>query len=210
MRKNSRFVFTAAGLCQKGFTMIEMMVVLSIIGCFTLFGIQGMLEMAPGARINRAVREAASLLEWTRWQAVRQGVVFRVAFDSSEESIIVYRVGLSDEGEEVEREVKRLDLRKKYRGVLLGSAIDIKRTSGCDTVNASGVHFTGQAVNFHPTGTADRNGSLYFIPEKDLVDRREDRMRAVSVLLTTARVALWKFDPFLESECNDYGAWVSF
>jgi len=195
---------------RKGFTIIEMVVVCSIIGCLTLVSIHGMQEMIPGVRVNRAVREITALLEWTRWQAVRKGSVFKVAFDSAAERVTIYREEINDDGEVDEVEVKRFDLNAKYHGIVFGSADGVKRTSGCRIVDPSGIHFIGQAVKFHPTGTADRCGSLYLIPARDLATQREDRMRAISVLLATARVALWKFNPLMESECNDDGVWLSF
>ncbi len=117
-----------------------------------------------------------------------------------------HSVSENAEGEEELITARRLDLRKDHPGVVFGTADGVVRTSGCKPVDPSGVHLKDHTIRFLPSGTSDRCGSLYLIPERDLPDV-PDRMRAVSILLTTGRLQTWMYNPFQKSECSDDGGW---
>jgi Tfp pilus assembly protein FimT len=189
-----------------GFSLVELLVCCSLIGLLTLICVQGLQGFLPAARVNRALREVIALLEWSRWRAVRLGSVFRVVVSAEDAAVTVFRVTQNDEGEEELVPARRLDLRKDHPGVVFGTADGVVRTSGCKPVDPSGVHLKDHAIRFLPSGTSDRCGSLYLIPERDLPDH-PDRMRAVSILLTTGRLQTWTYNPFQKSECPDDGGW---
>ena len=189
-----------------GFSLVELMVCCTLIGLLTLVCVHGLQGFLPAARVNRALREVAALLEWSRWRAVRLGSVLRVEVSAEDARVTVFRVTENDEGEEELVPARRLDLRKDHPGVVFGTADGVVRTSGCKPVDPSGVHLKDHAIRFLPSGTSDRCGSLYLIPERDLPDR-PDRMRAVSILLTTGRLQTWTYNLFQKSECPDDGGW---
>lgn len=189
-----------------GLSLVELLVCLTLIGLLTLVSVQGLQGYLPALRVNRALREVVALLEWSRWGAVRLGSAFRVVVCAEEATVTVFRVTKNDEGDEDLIPARRLDLRKDHPGVVFGTADGVVRTSGCKPVDPSGVHLKDHALRFLPSGTSDRCGSLYLIPERDLPDRA-DRMHAVSILLTTGRLQTWRYDPFQKSECPDDGGW---
>ncbi len=76
-------------------------------------------------------------------------------------------------------------------------------------VSSGGLHIPNDRLTFLPTGSTDMSGSLYLVPQKDLPDRK-DRMRAVSILLSTGRVQLYDFNCDLESPCSGEGDWEPF
>jgi len=189
-----------------GFSLVELVVCCALIGLLAMVCVQGLQGVLPAARVNRALREVVALLEWSRWRAVRLGSTFRVVVSAEDATVTVFRVTENDEGEKELVPARRLDLRKDHPGVVFGTAEGVVRTSGCKHVDPSGVHLKNHAIRFLPSGTSDRCGSLYLIPERDLPDR-PDRMRAVSILLTTGRLQTWTYNLFQKSECPDDGAW---
>ncbi len=192
---------------RDAFTMTELAVWFAIVATLSVIGARTFQGMALEVRVKRAVREAAALLEWTRWETIRSGTVHRVEFDSREETLTVLSESREDSGKESGEVMRRMDLRDRFPGVVIGSAEKTCRTSGPRQVDADGVHLVGDTLRFHPSGTVDRAGSIYFMPEADLPDQR-DRMYALSVLLAAGRVQLWRFDPWQESRCSGEGGWV--
>ena len=151
-----------------GFSLVELLVCCTLIGLLTLVCVHSLQGFLPAARVNRALREVAALLEWSRWRAVRLGSVFHVVVSAEDAAVTVFRVTENDEGEEELVQARRLDLRKDHPGVVFGTADGVVRTSGCKPVDPSGVHLKDHAIRFLPSGTSDRCGSLYLIPERDL------------------------------------------
>jgi prepilin-type N-terminal cleavage/methylation domain-containing protein len=189
-----------------GFSLPELLVCCALIALLALVSFRGLQGMLPAARVNRALHEVVALLEWARWSAVRQGTVFRVLVHGEERRLTVLEETEDEEGGEQLLSVRELDLGREHPAVAFGTADDVKRTSGCEPVASSGIHLQDRMVRFLPSGTPDRSGSLYLIPEQDIPDRK-DRMRAISILLSTGRLQTWTFNPFEMSECPDDGAW---
>ena len=190
-----------------GYSLLELVVCCALIGLTALLGMNAFHEMIPGARANRAARAVAGLLEWARWSAVEQGRVFRVELDPSGNRLRVYKEAENRAEDKGPTVVKDLDIAESFRGVVMGAVDKTRRTSSCRYVKASGIHFRDNTVRFLPTGNPDRCGALYLIPEKDLTGRT-DRMFAISVILATGRLQLWRYDPYAESVCgNQGGAW---
>ncbi len=205
-RFGQAFIDTVKGK-PAGFSVVELLLCLAVLSVLSLVGFHTLRGMVPSARVNRAAREVASLLERTRWMAVEQGTVFKVAMDSDRERLTVYRQTSMNGGMEEPEPVHTLDLRERHPGIVLGAAASTFRTSGCKYVSASGIHLWNHSVRFLPTGTTDRCGSLYLLPERDLPDHQE-HMAALSVLLGTGRIQLWRYDPHDVSGCAHAGAWV--
>ena len=189
-----------------GFSLVELLVCCTLIGLLTLVCVQGLQGLLPATRVQCALGEVVALLEWARWSAVRRGCVFRVIVNAEEGRLTVFRETQNEAGNEELVVARRLDLRKEHPGISLGTGDGVVRTNGCKEVDPSGVHLKDGTVRFLPSGTPDRCGSLYLIPEKDIPDR-VDRMRAVSILLATGRLQTWVYNPLAKSECPDDGAW---
>lgn len=189
-----------------GFSLVELAVSCMLVGLFAVVSVKSVQGFLPAARVSRAVREVAALLDWARWSAVRQGRVFTVTVRPGEGLVRVFRQARDDAGAMTTVEVKRLDLAESHPGVVFGTADGVLRTSGCQSVDPSGVHLQNGTLRFLPSGTTDRCGSLYLIPEQDVPDRA-DRMRALSILLATGRLQTWAYNPLAPSECTDDGAW---
>jgi type II secretory pathway pseudopilin PulG len=198
--------FPASISAAAGFSLVELAVGCTLLGLLALVCVQSLQGILPAVRVDAAIREVATMLEWSRWSAVRDGRAFRVVIDSEEPVLTVFREPGDLAAEEPLVAVRRLDLRESHSSVVFGTADGVHRTSGCEFVNPSGIHLQDHTLRFLPSGTTDRCGSLYLIPEQDVPNRR-DRMRALSVLLTTGRLQTWTYDPLAESECAEDGTW---
>jgi hypothetical protein len=195
------------GACGgNAFSLLEIVVWLAMAGLCSLIGARMFQGMAAEFRAKRAVREVGTLLEWARWEAVRRGEVLRVAFDAEKKRVTVLN---ETEGGKLDESVvvRRVDLQEKHPGVLFGTAREIRRTSGCKPVDPSGIHLRDRVLRFLPTGIVDRSGSIYLIPQVDWPDV-PDRMFALSILLATGRVQLWRYDLWMETDCDGEGGWV--
>jgi len=190
------------------FALVELAVWLGILASLSWIGARMFQGMSVEFRVRRAAREVAALLEWARWEAVMRGEALTVAFDPGEGEISVAPEGEAPGGEgEPAAPLRRLALHARHPGVVFGAARGVARTSGCDEVEPEGVHLRDRLVRFLPTGSADRSGSLYWVPSEDLPDHG-GRMMALSILLATGRIQLWRFDTWAESECSEQGGWV--
>jgi len=189
-----------------GVSLLELMIVLAVIGLLSLPGIHRFQNWVPAARTERAAREVAALLEWCRWQAIAHGCVYRVVVNSDEEQLAVFAEPESITGDDTWVRVRGIDLRERFPGVVLGAAPGTYRTSGCSVVDPSGVHLRDGRVNFLPHGVSDRSGSVYLLPETDLPGR-QDRTVAVTLLLSTGRMQMWRYDPLRNASCPTAGGW---
>jgi len=66
---------------QLGFTLIEMMIVIAILGIFAGIAMPNFLSYLPKHRLNGAARQGMGDLMWARMQAVSQNNEFKVFFD---------------------------------------------------------------------------------------------------------------------------------
>jgi len=189
-----------------GFSLVELAICCALLGLLALVCVQSLQGILPAARVHRAIREVIGLLEWARWSAVRHGCVFKVTVDTGEGILRVFKVRVDEEGKQQLVLVREMDLGEDHPGVVFGTADGVVRTSGCKSVDVSGIHLKDHALRFLPSGTVDRCGSLYLIPEQDIPDRR-DRMRAVSILLSTGRLQPWAYNPIGKSDCEGDGVW---
>lgn len=116
---------------RKGFSLIEVTISLSILGFLIYITATSFLNLAPKYRLQRAVWEINSCLNFARYKALFEGIKVRIEFDPSRYSIETY-----------DEDKKKWNLDKKQ--ILEGVFIQANN-SPC----------------FHPGGTVSNLASIY-------------------------------------------------
>ncbi len=193
---------------SKAVSLSELLVGIAVLGLAASFSSLSLIDVLPKIRVEQAIRAVGALLEWCRIKAVMEGSSYVVVFSPATQRIEVFRDQDMDGPEDHER-VRTLDLAREYSGTVFGAVPGTYRTGSCLTVDPSGMHIPYQRVAFLSSGTTDRCGSLYLMPQKDY-PHRKDRMRALSIILATGRVQLWRFNPYKADVCGGHGGWEPF
>ncbi len=197
-----KFGVGVENLRGRGFTTTELMVVVAIMGLITVVSVPTYRSMLPAVRVNAAARELATQMQWTRMRAVAKRANYQVQFDTTNHTVTICTdqnangsITCTAGDPDV---VKTVAIKDKYQQtVVFGYASGAKDTQGDNITSA--VTFATNNMTFKPFGTANKSGTVYLIPSADLATGRKDRMRAITVLLQTGRVKLWK--------CNTAGSW---
>ena len=92
-------------LNHHGFSLAELLTVVSIIGIVTAVAMPSFLAMQPNMRLNGASREVFGKLMWARAQAVEENITYSVIFPTNHSLTIIRDAnanGAADSGETTE------------------------------------------------------------------------------------------------------------
>lgn len=192
---------------QKGFSLIEMVVVAAIIAVISAIAIPAYLNLKPTMRVNGAARQIMADLMWARMKAVSENNNYAISFGTATNTYRIYDDNdndFKDVGIETGELVKTVNIAGDYEGVGYGFVAGVTKPTG-GTLNSGDdpVTFTSSEAagnvrwfNFEPSGRANKSGGIYIIPDEDELagtNGRLDRMRAITVINTTGRVRIWNY-----------------
>lgn len=183
---------------RKGFTLVELMVVISIIGILAGIAFVSMMHYRTVIRVNASARDLSGQLRLARAKAVKDGVSIMVNFtvNPSSPNYQIGRDGAEDGAFDGFFHTYYLQPGIKFgypSGGLLISAVPghtYPVTRAVDINNGATTRF-----HFRQDGTASLNGVAYLIPMIDTssTGSRDDRCRAVDWELQTGRIRTWKW-----------------
>ncbi|WP_347273076.1 GspH/FimT family pseudopilin [Candidatus Kuenenia sp.] len=192
---------------QKGFSLIELIVVMAIMGIAAGIAVPVYNNMKPQIRLNGAARQVMGDLMWARMRAISENNNYVIAFGEAgptltNDTYYIYDDNdndFSSVGIEADELVKEVVIPDKYKDMGYGYASGIKKTDNTNTLTGDAVTFNSGGAskpiwfNFKPNGSPNITGTIYLIPDEDEASGRKDRSRALSVN-QTGRIKSWRYN----------------
>ncbi len=190
---------------QKGFTLVEMLVVLTIFFIFVSLIVAGYFNNKPQFELNGAASELMGDLSWARMKAVSENNNYAIAFEVAAHTYRIYDDTDNDFGVgniEDEELVKTVVISDDYEDVIFGFLTEAGTLSkptggnlndGDDPVtfawNGGGIRWT----RFEPNGRIGGvGGGIYLILSDDL-QNGISRMRAITISIA-GRIKIWRYE----------------
>lgn len=185
---------------NRGFTVIEMIVVVAIIGIMATIGLPNLVRMIHRAKLDGIVRETSVLLQRARSESVRQNVPTVVRFDLVNNEIVAFAdvdgVALGDPSDlifnpiagEPHRTTDYEIGRYQLPNLILFQAPAADPDGAVKDFSDAG---PDKAALFDPDGSIRETGAIRF------ADRRGNFLEVRVTPAATARIQVRKWDPDL-------------
>jgi len=174
----------ARGHGARGFTLIEMVIVLAIIGVLVTFGYPALQELLVRSRIESATRNTANIMRLARLEAIKHSVQVLVTFDSTDNTVWAYA--------NVDGTAGYSPNASKPKGTVdyqVGSTYHLPNgvTFGAPG-GQTAIDFGGLPATFESDGSVDATGEVRF------VDLRRNYLEVSVSPKATANIEILKWD----------------
>ncbi len=152
-----------------GYTMMEMMVILVIVGVISAMAVPGFLMVMPRLKLRADARANLNYLRIARSKAVAENRQFGVYFDSGARQAVLFA-----------------DISNPANATYEDGADSVIERSQVMSqgINYDASSFAGDCVVFYPSGSASVSGSI------QVKDAYQGRLYTISVLASTGRATL--------------------
>jgi prepilin-type N-terminal cleavage/methylation domain-containing protein len=169
----------------RGFTLLELMLVIAIISILTAIAFISMLHYELVINVNASARDLAGTMRAVRSYAVRDGQTYQMTFATN-----AYAFGGTCSG-------CSSMTRQLQPGIVFGYLRGTVAVPGHPYPTCA-IYIGGSCGTqfyFYRDGTFSADGVAYLIPSRDMggTGARDDRQRAVDWSATSGRVRLWKY-----------------
>jgi len=154
---------------RRGFTMIEMMIVIVVIGIMAAMAAPSFLNWIPKMRLKNDAREKVNYLRQARSRAIAENSQYGVYFDFNGSRMVYFKDTDSPEWSYYAEGVDSV----------VGNPISNESTVAYGTCS-----LMGNTVIFYPNGSASTSGSL------ELYDVESGNSYTINVLASTGRIRL--------------------
>jgi prepilin-type N-terminal cleavage/methylation domain-containing protein len=154
---------------RAGYTLMEMMIILVIVGVLASMAVPGFMTMMPRMRLKSDARNNINYLRRARAKSVAENSQYGIYFDSGDRKFILFKDTYEpentayDDGQDSIIETSNV----MYSGVNYGTST-----------------FAGNCVVFFPSGSASTTGSI------NILNSTVGKTYTVSVLASTGKVSL--------------------
>jgi type IV fimbrial biogenesis protein FimT len=173
-----------------GFTLIELILVTAVLALLTIIATPSIKGLIVTIRVNAAIRDLASDMQWARMKAVAENNDYWITFNAADNSYSIYDDNDND-GPEADELVKTISIPANHNGIEYGYITGTKGPNGNTITDEIG--FPSDKLRFYSRGTTNSEGYLYLIPTEDLSTNNHNRMRALNVV-QTGRIRVYRYD----------------
>ncbi|MBN4050011.1 prepilin-type N-terminal cleavage/methylation domain-containing protein [Nitrospira defluvii] len=148
----------------KGYTFIELMVVLAIVAIASAIAFSNHLAQKPRAQLRQASREMLSHLRGIRQQSITTGQITTIYFSDDDDLIQIDgdNISVADNEYVIVPGRIRKTLPSKVRFGYPDNVTETPRGGNLSIFSRDGISFNNKRVSFQPNGTANGlNGQIY-------------------------------------------------